>query len=1052
MKFNSVEISGFRIYDHPEDANFNFVTEDGETADFVSLFAPNGFGKTSFYDAVEWAVTNNIERFWVNSYNTKSSLSMLRQLNPKQIKLLKNYNTTNDVWVKIMDSNNEEFQNRDLKVPGQRHYDINKDGQGKENVDFLSVILSQEWISRFLKEANGHLRYQKFMESNPSLNKIDLYYQNVIALSNANDRNIASIEKNITEFQERIKETSEEDLLTTINNQIDNVNKFELSVALNKIEVVTTKKEITDFRDALSDIIADDSEVNRLEKLLSHITLAQNGTTDFLSCKQYFEAIKNLTAVVKQKKAINNNLLDFKKLEATNNEIDQKEKSKVEKTVQLKELRDIQKLVPAFNEALSKIISKNELKNKHQEQLKKLKTDIEESNRQLIEDEGASKKFERQRLEVTEGLGKIPQLKKNLAALEKTIKSLNEKLDSQRTKTAKSQTSYSKFEVEIDELVKVIQEFDLGQYSEISLGKNQEQIKNLKLLETLEEEGLQLKKELKSVQQSIDSQESLNKSLNEFIASGLDIVNEQETNTCPLCEQAYENYQTLADRVMNNDALSASIKSLLEERTKKQNEIDNNRDSKNKPSEEIQQFYTDRLDDLQSQLKLLGELKEDDQNLLNEITKQLNTESEKLLDLKSDFQEDTIDAFEKGMKIELDVILASKKSSEEQIVKNEIVHQKLESDRNELSGKITLLDREIKELRNDKDYNKVDEWLDFNKQSKENLVDFFNSKVGNNEDESKALDDALANLQNDLKALTEKLKKLKEKQLKEDLTEIDSKLQEMESLISIYQNHLKENLSISPEGLTSEVLNSTLKDKGIEMKDKLGQYQKSIIEIKKLKGYSENIVPYLQSEQAKLKLAISKEELKFLKDRVKESLGAEIEKTKSHLDERIKAFFYENLINEIYSKIDPHPSFKKVEFIVTFDNENPSLDVILKGSQDDNSEDNIIPNLYFSTAQINILSLSIFLASALNSKTYDCIFIDDPIQSMDSINVLSTIDLLRSIVVNNKKQIILSTHDENFHNLLKMKIPSKLFKSKFLELESFGKLKSSPPTNTAVMA
>ena len=44
MKFNSVEISGFRIYDHPEDASFNFVTEDGQTADFVSIFAPNGLG------------------------------------------------------------------------------------------------------------------------------------------------------------------------------------------------------------------------------------------------------------------------------------------------------------------------------------------------------------------------------------------------------------------------------------------------------------------------------------------------------------------------------------------------------------------------------------------------------------------------------------------------------------------------------------------------------------------------------------------------------------------------------------------------------------------------------------------------------------------------------------------------------------------------------------------------------------------------------------------------------------------------------------------------
>lgn len=68
---------------------------------------------------------------------------------------------------------------------------------------------------------------------------------------------------------------------------------------------------------------------------------------------------------------------------------------------------------------------------------------------------------------------------------------------------------------------------------------------------------------------------------------------------------------------------------------------------------------------------------------------------------------------------------------------------------------------------------------------------------------------------------------------------------------------------------------------------------------------------------------------------------------------------------------------------------------------------------------------------------------DDPIQSMDSINILSTIDLLTSIVVNQQKQVILSTHDENFHNLLQKKIPSDLFKSKFMELETFGKVKAN---------
>ena len=47
-------------------------------------------------------------------------------------------------------------------------------------------------------------------------------------------------------------------------------------------------------------------------------------------------------------------------------------------------------------------------------------------------------------------------------------------------------------------------------------------------------------------------------------------------------------------------------------------------------------------------------------------------------------------------------------------------------------------------------------------------------------------------------------------------------------------------------------------------------------------------------------------------------------------------------------------------------------------------------------------------------------------------------DLLRSICLKFGKQLILSTHDENFFGLLQRKIPSDIFGSKFLQLEKFG--------------
>jgi len=153
----------------------------------------------------------------------------------------------------------------------------------------------------------------------------------------------------------------------------------------------------------------------------------------------------------------------------------------------------------------------------------------------------------------------------------------------------------------------------------------------------------------------------------------------------------------------------------------------------------------------------------------------------------------------------------------------------------------------------------------------------------------------------------------------------------------------------------------------------------------------------------------------------------------------INSFFFEDLINSIYKKIDPHPTLKKVEFKDSFETDKPSLNILVS----DEEGGMISPILYFSAAQTNILSLSVFLANAIHAEdddtnSIDVILIDDPIQSMDSINVLSTIDLLRSICLKFGKQIIISTHDENFFGLLQRKIPSEVFGSKFLQLEKFG--------------
>ena len=197
---------------------------------------------------------------------------------------------------------------------------------------------------------------------------------------------------------------------------------------------------------------------------------------------------------------------------------------------------------------------------------------------------------------------------------------------------------------------------------------------------------------------------------------------------------------------------------------------------------------------------------------------------------------------------------------------------------------------------------------------------------------------------------------------------------------------------------------------------------------------------YSKNEERKVELRNKEEQLKE-ETQKRDLINDERARLQKYLEDFVKGFFQLDIINKLYNTIDPHPEYKQIDFKCDFKNKDPRLNVVMYSVKD--GHDTIVPNLYFSTAQINILSFCIFLAKALYAKTdknedLGCIFIDDPIQALDDINVLSMIDLLRNVAYSLDKQIILTTHDRNFFELLKKKVPAELFGSRFLELKQRG--------------
>ena len=158
-----------------------------------------------------------------------------------------------------------------------------------------------------------------------------------------------------------------------------------------------------------------------------------------------------------------------------------------------------------------------------------------------------------------------------------------------------------------------------------------------------------------------------------------------------------------------------------------------------------------------------------------------------------------------------------------------------------------------------------------------------------------------------------------------------------------------------------------------------------------------------------------------------------------YIDSQVDSYFNKNVINQIYSRIEPHPELNHVDFIPKISHNGASLSVRASGFGDD-----LNPVLFLSAGQLNVLSLSIFLAKAFESGSdvLSTIFMDDPVQNLSDINILSFLDLIRSMVTTYNKQLVISTHDEHFYKLIQHKLPAADFNASYIELADFGRIKT----------
>lgn len=1058
MKFKKVEIQAFRAYDKVEDGTFDFQLKNQRNADFISIYAPNGFGKTSFYDAVEWGYTSNIHRFLrKQKFNLESSKSQ-KNINSgegspehkSKYQILRNHNADDATkgFVKLFTTNSDKPTVRNIPIPRSGVADYKFDNKETENEYFQKVILSQEWIDAFLKEDDAAERYRTFI-SYFGNQQLDKYYTSIVSLIKSGDAKIKQLTADLKGVQKEIQFNGDQEILKKVNDKITTLRAIYSELSL--IDSDFTDKDFLHYNSQLielqHDLVFELNKNNGIQKL---INLAFNGDEDLLGLGQYESEQARLPELRKLFETYKTRLDGFDHLDKLNSEL----KVLLEQVAEIQQhqtvLREIQQVFFKFSQTQTEIEAEQANVQKTAAERDKAESKLGEANIAILKATEEENNI-LNRIAATQGY------KKNAEVLHQKIhqdqpeetRLLGQKTEKQGVLNEIGQKIQTT-EQHIKRVESNLSGLPIGKYPNSANAQYASFAKRIEKAEQEQKQYGQIRTQLGEVDNQIKSRQNFNDEIERLVAMGSQIVDRTQTSHCPLCSHDFKTYSDLASSIAGNTLLSKDLQKMIEQRSNLQQQQTQALEVINQLRQDIETGFRKELDTLREELKkqlaeqtiIQEELEIIDRTLLaiNQTKLTLNglLNNKTYADYLSELEKE-IRLEEKELTKAKENITVTKKSSDESKEKFETTKQQIE-----------LFLKRQQELANRPDYLQI--------------LQYFQQNLEIETPDLKALNDRSAQL-NSLKENLEKQRAEKRQSVAElsapliGMNPVDVEVQvrqarealtRTEEAISSFESFLIREFNYLPEELT------TAKDFLLEfdrrLKKDIEKDQKTQVDIQVLTEQLQAVLPYLKYQNSVREERGIREQLGFLKETVRKRLTMEKNKVAEHLDKEIGSFFYQDLINDLYEKIDPHPTYRKIRFLCDFKEDKPKLNVCVVG---DSGEERLIPNLYFSTAQLNILSLSIFLAKALNvtdktGKYVDCIFIDDPIQSMDSINILSTIDLLRSLVFNNKKQIILSTHDENFHNLLQKKLPTDLFDSKYIELETFGKVKRTKTDAEAV--
>lgn len=1028
-KVKAINIEAFRAYE--DEMKFDFRHGDSDSAaDLVVIYAPNGYGKTSFFDAVEWAVTDQIGRF-------TSSTAIKEEVKNESGPILKNKNSEKSQGtVQIISENDKIFEKKTKKITGNMKGDYKPGILGPVSSELRGLLDEQEKFC--ITNMLAHDKITNFLQSYTAGDKSEALkvfwdnngYSEILANINEMYKVIVNKEKDISGKiksseldlkkykMEKNKESEVMELINTFNSKSSEYKINEKNLIEN-IDVVA-KRASSIIHNVRQNRIQNEQKISSLELL----------TVDYPEFNSGVAKLKDKLA----------------------------EKVNIEK--KLKMISSIEKL-----------IEKNDILLKRDQEYKS-----------VLEDWGTFSELNSNIVEYTAHIKKVidarPEIQRELLDVKSQIQSSKKNITDYLEQKKQSIEYRSNIDADIknyDENVKSGNKFALLiKKSEYIIDRRKDRRKDIvdkiSAIELVKKIGenfnniesfvsAELKKAFDSHKELIDEKSKLvlakkdlearykkaiemNDKHNQLIIMGKELIEGTESCKCPLCHQKYDDYAILIKKMeseaKNNEMLEGT-KTALDDNSKELKRINQNiAEVKENLDFEINVAIKQLEEKASTETKKMRRLQirvEDWKNLNENVSIENKRLKEKYNAIKIDISNKNE---MNKLKVNVDKILVELESAididENKLKANTILEAQLQKRIKEDEFKVIDFDEKTAQLTDNNIYRENLKFLEVNQ------FDYIDTK----------LSDILKNIVEKERVISEEIKSNKEK-----IAELEIKIDGSKEKVSVRYNEVLiqiQKLTTSKDEYLLRTTKALEKDE-YEEKDikELLNLQTNLInqKIKKntqctdiLSAINDNLSVLQQQKiwlDKKKELTNLEQKLTTLTNKL-EKLNKSKEVVEEFIVDETNKYFDSTTINQIYNKIDPHPNMNHIKFITK--NSNKGLQTHIY-TFDDNEEDKMSPVLYLSSAQVNILSLCIFLAKVLteDETTLNTIFMDDPIQHLDGINLLAFIDLLRTITTVMGRQIIISTHNEHFYDLIKVKMDDAYYCSKFIELKSVGEIK-----------